>query len=97
MARAHAYAADPANKAEVVAAFAAYQDQPVQMNSDLYENYVFDLTIDDQFLSDVNAVVDYLLSVGRIKSGMDATEFVYTDALKKVDSSLVTAEGAWQP
>ncbi len=97
MARAHAYAADPANKAEVVAAFAAFQDQPVQMNSDLYENYVFDLTIDDLFLSDVNAVVDYLLSVGRIKSGMDATEFVYTDALKKVDSSLVTAEGAWQP
>lgn len=97
MAKAHAYAADPANKDEVVAAFAEFQKQPVDMNSDLYENYVFDLTIDDLFISDVNAVVDYLESVGRIDNGMDATEFVYTDALKAVDSNLVSAEGAWKP
>ncbi|MCP4381192.1 MAG: ABC transporter substrate-binding protein [Hyphomicrobiales bacterium] len=97
MARAHAYAADPANKDEVVAAFAAFQDQPAKMSDDLYENYVYDLTIDDAFLADVNAVVDYLVSVGRIDSGMDATEFVYTDALKAVDPDLVKAEGAWKP
>lgn len=97
MARAHAYAADPANKDEVVAAFAAYQDQPAQMSADLYENYVYDLTIDDAFMTDVNAVVAYLESVGRIEGGMDATEFVYTDGLKAVDPSLVGAEGAWKP
>lgn len=97
MARAHAYAADPANKEEVVAAFAEYQDQPIQMNADLYENYVYDLTIDDAFMADVNAVVTYLESVGRIDSGMDATEFVYTGALKAVDPALVSADGAWSP
>jgi len=97
MAKAHAYAADPANKDEVVAAFSEYQDQPVKMNSDLYENYVYDLTIDDLFMSDVNAVVEYLQRVGRIDSGMDATEFVYTGALKAVDGNLVSAEGAWKP
>jgi ABC-type nitrate/sulfonate/bicarbonate transport system substrate-binding protein len=97
MARAHAYAADPANKAEVVAAFAEYQDQPEQMSSDLYENYIYDLTIDEDFMADVNAVAEYLLSVGRINSKMDATEFVYIEALKAVDPALATVEGTWQP
>lgn len=97
MAKAHAYAADPANKDEVVAAFAEYQKQPAKMSSDLYENYVYDLTIDDTFMSDVNAVADYLLAVGRIKSKMDASEFVYTGALKSVDSSLAKVDSDWKP
>lgn len=97
MERAHAYAADPANKDEVVAAFAEYQNQPAKMSSDLYENYVYDLTIDDTFMADVNAVADYLLEVGRIKSKMDASEFVYTDALKSVNPDLAKVDSSWKP
>ena len=97
MAKAHAYAADPANKDEVVAAFAEFQNQPAKMSSDLYENYVYDLTIDDTFMADVNAVADYLLAVGRIKSKMDASEFVYTGALKSVDKKKTKTDSAWKP
>lgn len=97
MARAHRYAADPAHKSEVVAAFAKYQKQPVQMNSDLYENYVYDMTIDKDFMSDANAVASYLFAAGRINSKMDATKFVYTGALKAVDPNLVKVDGGWKP
>lgn len=97
MARAHAYAADPANKDEVVEAFAKFQNQPTKISSDLYENYVYDLTIDETFMADVNAVANYLLAVGRIKSKMDASDFVYTGALKAVDADLAKVESAWKP
>lgn len=97
MDRAHRYAADPANKAEVAAEFSEYQNQPVQMNMDLYENYEYDLTIDESFMADVNAVAEYLHSQGRISTKMDATEFVYVDALKAVDPDLVSVEDTWKP
>ena len=95
--RAQRYAADPANKAEVVEAFSAYQKQSVKMNSDLYENYVFDPTVGEEFLSDVNAVVEYLFEVGRIKTRMDAREFVYTAPLRAVAPELAQVDGVWQP
>jgi len=97
MAKAHAYAADPKNKEEVVAEFAKFQKQPTQISTDLYENYVYDLTIDDKFMADVDAVTDYLFAVGRIKSKMKAAEFIYTDGLKAADANLAKSEGTWKP
>lgn len=97
MAKAHAYAADPGNKEEVVAAFAEFQKQPTQISTDLYENYDYDLTIDDKFMSDVDEVIEYLFSVGRIKSKMKAADFIYTEGLKEADPGLVKADGAWKP
>lgn len=97
MAKAHAYAADPKNKEEVVATFAEFQKQPTKISTDLYENYIFDLTIDEKFMSDVDEVTDYLFSVGRIKSKMKAAEFIYTDGLKGADANLVKVEGTWKP
>lgn len=97
MAKAHAYAADPGNKEEVVSAFAEFQKQPTQISTDLYENYGYDLTIDDKFMSDVDEVIEYLFSVGRIKSKMKAADFIYTEGLKAADPGLVKADGAWKP
>lgn len=97
MAKAHAYAADPGNKEEVVAAFAEFQKQPTQISTDLYENYDYDLTIDNKFMSDVDEVIEYLFSVGRIKSKMKAADFIYTEGLKAADPGLVKADGAWKP
>jgi ABC-type nitrate/sulfonate/bicarbonate transport system substrate-binding protein len=95
--RAQKYVADPANRAEVVALFSAFQNQEPAMNEALFDNYVFDATFDDAYVADMAAIADFLQATGRIKDRMDVLDYTYTAPLAAIDPALVKMEGRWQP
>jgi len=95
--KAQAYVADPANKSEVVKIFSDFQDQPVEMNMALMDNYVFDPTVDEAYITDMDAIADFLVATKRIRNKREIMSYTYTDPLSEVDPSLVKIEGGWQP
>ena len=97
MVKAQNYVKDPANKDEVLKIFSDFQNQPVEMNAALLDNYTFDPTIDEAYVEDMNAVADFLEATNRISGKMDPLSYTYSAPLATVDPSLVKVEGEWQP
>ena len=96
--RAQKYVADPANNDEVLKMFSDFQQQPVEMNQALLDNYSFDPTVDEAFVEDMAAIADYLQATNRIQGERkDVLSYTYTDPLKAVDPALVEIEGQWKP
>jgi ABC-type nitrate/sulfonate/bicarbonate transport system substrate-binding protein len=95
--RASRYVADPANKEEVLKLFSEFQDQDIELNRAIWDNYVFDPTFDDDYVADMEATADFLEATGRIRDRMDVLEYTYTEPVAKVDPALVEVEGRWQP
>jgi ABC-type nitrate/sulfonate/bicarbonate transport system substrate-binding protein len=95
--RASRYVADPANKEEVLKLFSDFQDQDIEVNRALWDNYVFDPTIDENYVADMEATAAFLEATGRIRDRMDVLEYTYTEPVAKVAPSLVEVEGRWQP
>ena len=77
--------------------FSEFQDQPVEMNMALLDNYVFDPTVDEAYVTDMDAIADFLLATKRIRDKRDIMSYTYTDPIKEVDPSLVKIEGGWKP
>ena len=95
--RASRYVADPANKEEVLKLFSDFQNQDIEVNRALWDNYVFDPTLDQNYVADMEATADFLEATGRIHDRMDVLDYTYTEPVAKVDPSLVKVEGKWQP
>lgn len=95
--KAQNYVNDPANQAEVLKIFSDYQEQPLEMNEALIDNYTFDPTIDESYVEDMNAVAAFLQATNRISDPMDPLSYTYSEPLEAVDPSLVKVEGEWQP
>ena len=95
--RAQKYVADPANRDEVVKLFSDYQGQDAKVNAELWDNFVFDPTIDQAYVDDMEATAAFLESTGRIHDRMDVLSYTYTEPLKEADPALVETEGTWQP
>ncbi len=97
MVKAQNYVKDPANQDEVLAMFSKFQDQPLEMNAALIDNYTFDPTIDEAYVEDMNAVAEFLEATNRISGRMDPLSFTYSAPLAAVDPALVKVEGEWKP
>jgi hypothetical protein len=95
--RASRYVADPANREEVLKLFSDFQSQDIEVNRALWDNYVFDPTIDENYVADMEATAAFLEATGRIRDRMDVLEYTYTEPVQKVDPALVEIEGKWQP
>jgi ABC-type nitrate/sulfonate/bicarbonate transport system substrate-binding protein len=95
--RASRYVADPANKEEVLKLFSDFQDQDIELNRAIWDNYVFDPTFDQGYVADMEATAAFLEATGRIRDRMDVLEYTYTEPAAKVDAALVEVEGQWQP
>jgi ABC-type nitrate/sulfonate/bicarbonate transport system substrate-binding protein len=95
--KAQSWVKDPANISEAVKIFSEFQKQPVEMNMALLDNYVFDPTVDEAYVEDMNAIAAFLKATNRIKDVKDILSYTYTDPLKEVDPSLVKIEGTWKP
>jgi ABC-type nitrate/sulfonate/bicarbonate transport system substrate-binding protein len=95
--RAQKYVADPANREEVVKLFSEFQNQDPEVNAELWDNFVFDPTIDEAYVADMAATADFLEQSGRISDRMDVLDYTYTAPLQAADPSLVEVEGQWQP
>ncbi len=88
---------DPANQEEALKIFSDFQDQPLEMNKDLIDNYTFDPSIDEAYVQDMAAIADFLEATNRIQDRKDVLSYTYSDPMKAVDPSLVKVEGQWQP
>ncbi|HUG61549.1 MAG TPA: ABC transporter substrate-binding protein [Methylomirabilota bacterium] len=88
---------DPANQAEALQIFSDAQDQPLEMNQALLDNYTFDPAIDQAYVEDMAAIADFLEETNRIQDRRDVLTYTYSDPLKAIDPSLVAVEGGWQP
>ncbi len=95
--KAQAYVADPKNQSEAVKIFSEFQKQPVEMNMALMDNYVFNPTVDQAYITDMDAIAIFLEKTNRIKNRRDILSYTYTDPIKEVDPSLVKIEGKWKP
>jgi ABC-type nitrate/sulfonate/bicarbonate transport system substrate-binding protein len=95
--RASRYVSDPANKEEVLQLFSEFQNQDIELNRALWDNYRFDPTFDENYVADMEATANFLEATGRIRDRMDVLDYTYTDPVAKADSSLVEVEGKWQP
>jgi ABC-type nitrate/sulfonate/bicarbonate transport system substrate-binding protein len=95
--RAQKSVADPANREEVVKLFSAFQGQDAAVNAELWDNFVFDPTIGQAYVDDMEATAAFLEDSGRIHDRMDVLSYTYTDPLKEADPALVETSGTWQP
>ncbi|MGI9388446.1 MAG: ABC transporter substrate-binding protein [Boseongicola sp.] len=95
--KAQSWVKDPANTSEAVKIFSEFQKQPVEMNMALLDNYVFDPTVDEAYVKDMDAIAAFLQATKRIRDKKDILSYTYTDPMKDVDPSLVKVEGAWKP
>jgi hypothetical protein len=95
--RASRYVADPANREEVLKLFSDFQSQDIEVNRALWDDYVFDPTIDQDYVADMEATAAFLEATGRIRDRMDVLEYTYTEPVRKVEPALVEVEGKWQP
>ncbi len=97
MLRAQAYVANPANRAEVIRLFSEFQEQPIEQNEAIWDNYIFDPTFGESYLVDMQAYTDFLAAAGRISDPMDPLEYTYTGYVEEFRPNLVTVQGKWQP
>jgi ABC-type nitrate/sulfonate/bicarbonate transport system substrate-binding protein len=95
--RAQKYVADPAHREEVVKLFSDFQNQDPGVNAKLWDNFVFDPTIGESYVADMEATADFLEKSGRIRDRMDVLDYTYTGPLEAADPSLVQTAGKWQP
>ena len=95
--RAQRYVADPKNRQEVIDSFSKFQKEEPAMNFAIWNDFVFDGTIDKGYVEDMENTASYLLGTGRIKKRVNILEYTYTAPIEKFDASLVKVKGLWKP
>ncbi len=95
--KAQAYVSDPKNRDEVLKIFSDFEDQPLEMNKALLDNYTFDPSIDQAYVDDMAAIGDFLEETNRIHDRRNVLTYTYCEPMKEVDPSLVTVDCQWQP
>jgi len=96
--KAQVYVSDLANKDEVLKIYSDFQKQPLEMNQQLISDYSYDPKVDQAYVDDMAAIVEYLKATNRIQGeAKDVLSYTYTEPMKAVDPSLVVIEGQWKP
>ncbi|MEO6270629.1 MAG: ABC transporter substrate-binding protein [Lautropia sp.] len=91
------YVADPKNRDEVIELFVQKTRQDKALATAIWDDYVFDPTFDEAYLKDMQAMTDYLVSSGRIKSAQNPLDYTYSDPIGAVDPGLVKVAGRFKP
>jgi ABC-type nitrate/sulfonate/bicarbonate transport system substrate-binding protein len=97
MLRGARYAADPANRDEVIKLFSEQQRQDEATNRAIWGNYVFNPAFDEAYVEDMDRTASFLHGTGRIRANPATLDYSYTEPLKRIDPSLVKIEGRWRP
>jgi ABC-type nitrate/sulfonate/bicarbonate transport system substrate-binding protein len=95
--RAQRYVADAKNRAEVIEMFSKYQKEDAAMNRAIWDNFVFNGTMDEGYVTDMENTADYLQSAGLIKRRVNILDYTYTAPIEEVDPALVKVKGRWKP
>jgi ABC-type nitrate/sulfonate/bicarbonate transport system substrate-binding protein len=95
--RAQRYVANPKNRQGVIDSFSKFEKESAAMNSAIWNNFVFDGTMDKGYVQDMENTASYLASTGRIKKRVNVLEYTYTAPIEKFDASLVRVKGLWKP
>lgn len=94
--RAQRYAADPANRAEVVGLVAEQTKQDRALVEAIWGEYVFDPVFDDRYVADMESMTAYLVASGRVKQPKHPLDYTFTDPVAAADPSLVKVPGRWK-
>jgi hypothetical protein len=95
--RAQRYVADPKNHDEVIEMFSKFEKEEPTMNRAIWGDFVFNGSIDQSYVSDMENTAAYLQTTGRIKRHVDVLEYTYTTPIEEFDPSLVKVKGRWKP
>jgi ABC-type nitrate/sulfonate/bicarbonate transport system substrate-binding protein len=91
--RGQKYAADPANRAEVIELVAKETKQDKATVEAIWGEYTFNPAFDDAYVADMRNMAEYLVASGRLKSVGDPMEYTYTAPVAAVDPGLVKIPG----
>jgi ABC-type nitrate/sulfonate/bicarbonate transport system substrate-binding protein len=95
--RAQRYVADPANWAEVLPLIAETTRQEPALVEAIWDEYVFDPTVDQAYVDDMAQMTEFLVASGRAAAALDPLGYTYTGAVASADPALVQVEGGWTP
>ena len=91
--RGQKYAADPANRAEVLALVAQETRQDRALVEAIWGQYRFDPAIGEAYVADMRAMASFLVASGRMKSEGDPMDYTYTAPVAAADPALVAIPG----
>jgi ABC-type nitrate/sulfonate/bicarbonate transport system substrate-binding protein len=91
--RGQKYAADPANRAEVLDLVARETKQDRALVETIWGQYVFNPVFDEAYVADMRNMADYLVASGRLKSVTDPMDYSYTAPVAAADPGLVKIQG----
>lgn len=94
--RAQRYAADPANRAEVLGLVAQETRQPRELVEAIWGEYVFNPAFDEAYVADMESMTRYLLASGRVRQARHPLDYTFTEPLAAADPSLVRVAGRWR-
>lgn len=94
--RAQRYAADPANRAEVLALVARETRQPPELVAAIWDEYVFNPAFDDAYVADMESMTRYLVASGRVRQARHPLDYTFTEPLAAADPALVRVPGRWR-
>lgn len=94
--RAQRYAADPANRAEVLGLVAQETRQPRELVEAIWGEYVFNPAFDEAYVADMESMTQYLLASGRVRQARHPLDYTFTEPLAAADPSLVRVAGRWR-
>jgi ABC-type nitrate/sulfonate/bicarbonate transport system substrate-binding protein len=90
------YVADPGNRAEVIALVAEHTKQDKALVEAIWGEYIFDPTFDEDYVSDMQSMTQYLVASGRVKDAKHPLDYTYTDPVGAAEPAAVKQPGRWK-
>ena len=94
--RAQQYVADPSNRTEVIDLFCEQTKQDKTLATAIWDDFVFDPSIDQAYVDDMKAMTDYLVTSGRVKNPKDPLDYTFSEPVGAVDPALVKVAGRFK-
>jgi ABC-type nitrate/sulfonate/bicarbonate transport system substrate-binding protein len=94
--RGQKYVADPRNREEVITLFSEQTKQDKSLALAIWNDYVFDPTIDSEYVKDMDMMTGYLVASGRVKSPKNVLDYTFTAPLAAIDPGLVKVQGLFK-
>ncbi len=94
--RAQRYVADPKNRTEVIDLFCEQTKQDKTLATAIWDDYVFDPSVDAAYVGDMKAMTDYLVASGRVKNPKDPLDYTYSAPVAAADPALVKVAGRFK-
>ena len=80
----------------MIALFAEQTKQDRALATAIWDEYVFDPAFDDEYVTDMHMMTEYLVASGRVKAPKNVLDYTYTDPLAAVDPGLVKVPGRFK-